>query len=269
MPATGRAISVVQTLQQQHLSTAIQQVNQAHQGPFSYRAVLLTAPRRGWVALVLEQKTVDWFLLRQLSANLGTGAFGLALHGVQLRYRYYHEGALVSAYESHLALRMAARLRQAVALGSIAQLDLEDPADALVAQRFQLHQQQHSWAQPSATEPLPAEVAQRYQGDVTALHPLLRSGIDPRYVQEALAPGYNPLAAWERLSASLNLPYLRGEEVVTLTEQATPLQMSAETLLDPDFWQAQGAFCPRAGCGCTSAPPYDHFPIGQAVRIVR
>lgn len=240
MQPSGRAFSFIQTNNPEALNAAIVMINRRRRIPIYYQRIIQTAPRRGWSALIFDGALIDHYLLRNLSGRLSTKAFGISTYNMQLSYRFHVQGQTQSAYESHLALMITDRVRRLLATGAIQELDLSEPAERLILQRYHAYQHNSAWTQPSARDEIPADIALYYTGNVTRIAELLKPGIDPRYVAEVLEPGFSSQTALQRLLESLVLPYLVGDEVTLLletTEQSpVPQRIDGTAILHPQQW---------------------------------
>jgi hypothetical protein len=222
------AYAFVQT--QQSLRNAIQLVNEARS--LSYASIIHTVAHRGWVALIFESGSVDNFLLRHLSEVAQTRAFGLSHPGIQLRYRLYHDGEIISAYESHMALQITDALRRLMVTNATHELDTTEPMTAWILHRYRQAQLQHNWEQPSPSDPIPQKLIDFYQPRVAALRPLLKSGVDEAFIAEVLQPGYSTDTVLERLFSAVTLPYL--DETLITPHGKT---LSGREIFNPVHWQ--------------------------------
>lgn len=236
------AFSFVQTNNPEALTAAIVFVNRRRRIPIYYERIIQTTPRRGWIALILDGSLIDQYLLRALSTRLQTTTFGISLYGVSLSYRLHTNGQTKAAYESHLALIITDRLRKLLASGATHELDLAEPAERLILQRYHEYQHSRAWTQPSARESIPDEVLKYYSGNITELKNILKPGVDPQFVGELLEPGYSPEMGLHRILESLAFPYLSEDEVIVAQkiENESPMlnQIQGAAILNPQLWKS-------------------------------
>lgn len=236
---TGRVFAFVKTQNMESLKTAIKDINRQPRPPFAYRRLVMTAPRRGWLALLFEADSIDFYLLRNVSKTLATETFGLSQFGVQISYRYYANGATHGAYESHLELKLAERLRRLLVTQNIKELDRHEPAESLVQYRFRQHQMTNSWELPSVQETIPPFVTKFYQGNIEHIKNLLKPDVNIHYIAEVLTPGYSPETIMERLLNALNLPYLsQADEIIYpyADDPSLKRSLAGAMMLDPRRW---------------------------------
>jgi len=238
MPTSGRAFAFVQVSNAEALSTAIAFVNRTRRIPVYYQRILQTAPRRGWTALIFDGSLIDHYLLRNLSGRLKTQSFGITNYNLQIGYRLHVHGQTKAAYESHLALMITDRLRRMLAAGSVEELDLSEPADRLILQRYHDYQHKRTWTQPSARDVIPDAIARYYAGDVSKITDILKPGIDPLFVGEVLEPGYSAHTATQRILDSLALPYLSQDEILVVPDAVgqAPRRIEGLNILNPEQW---------------------------------
>lgn len=238
MQTSGQAYAFVQVSNAETLTSAIAFVNRTRRIPIYYHRIIQTAPRRGWSALIFDGSLIDHYLLRNLSGRLRTQAFGLTSYNLQISYRLHVHGQTKAAYESHLALMITDRLRRLLAAGSVEELDLSEPADRLILQRYHDYQHKRTWTQPSARDTIPEPIVKYYGGDVTKLKDLLKPGIDPMFVAEVLEPGYSAQTAMQRILDSLALPYLSNDEILVHGETVgqAPFRVEGLSILKAQQW---------------------------------
>lgn len=207
-----RGFAFVKTKQQDALRSAITLVNRERQHAIGYQQIFMTSPRRGWIALVFDGVLIDQYLLRNISRRLETYTFGLSSFRMYISYRLHSNGKTIAAYESHLPLVIMERLRHVLSAGAVDELDLAEPAERVVLQRYHEYQLQGGWVKPSPGA-MPPEVESYYAGHAVDLGVVLKQGTDPRYIDEVLKPGYSIETALERLLGACALPYLHGDEI--------------------------------------------------------
>lgn len=233
------------------LVRAILQINITRRQRFFYRSLVLTAPRRGWVALLLGEGggMVDHLLMRNLSGRLRTIAFELRLGQQDLAYRFHQEGRTVSAFESNLAAYVSQRLRSIEASRDASVLDLSEPLERFVLKRY--HELQHPDTVITLSLKIPGLLQAHYSSDAASLTPLFR---DPAMVAEVtalLAPGLSPEQAFEGLVSALDLPFLPPDTLVISAPDGERL-ISGLEILRPDRWID---FLPEGWLRMPSIPP--------------
>ncbi len=235
----GRVFAFVKGQTQDSILHAIKEINRQRRPPFHYRRLILTASRRGWTALLWDDESVDFFLLRGLSKALSTETFGLSHNGMQIAYRYTSNGKPHAAFESHLQLKLTERLRRLMATQNLLELDLAEPAESLVLYRYRQLQSMNTWEQPSLQTEIPPQVMKFYQGNIQHLKPLLKPEVHLHYVAEVLTPGYSPETIMERLLNALALPYLTPSDEITYPYANDPSLkrvLAGSAIVDPKRW---------------------------------
>ncbi len=229
------AFVFIKTDDQVALGRAILRINAARRQRLAYASLLLTAPRRKWIALLLGRSgTVDHLLMRNLSGQLSTIAFELQLDEMGFLYRLHRVGRTVSAFESNLQFHANHRLQMLESSRDVNTLDLAEPIDRFVLRRFQ--ERQHPRA-PITTREIPRDVWSYYLGDPAKLRVVLRADVDEQYIASLLAPGFNPEAAFEQLVSVLDLPYLPSDDVLVSTGQGRERRVDGYALTRPETWQ--------------------------------
>lgn len=232
MQYQNRSFLFIQIRDVEQLTGAIQFINRRRRIPVYYNYIIQTTPRRGWSAILIETNICDYHLLRTMSNRLKTRAFGLSIQNMFLSFRYYQSGQTKSAYESHLALKITDRLRRLLITGSTDELDLAEPSERLILQRYHVHQQTNSWAQPSPRDAIPEEIQAHYRGNIEVLEDIFKPGTDIRFISEILEPGFSIETSLDRLLQALHLPYLYQEDVTVGTDIIKELD-----ILDANRWQ--------------------------------
>lgn len=218
------------------LGRAILQINATRRQRFFYRSVIVTAPRQGWIALLLGEGggMVDHLLLRNLSGKLTTRAFELRFGGHDVAYRLHQGGQTISAFESNLPYYVNSRLRILEAAQNAAVLDLGEPLERFVLKRYR--ELQHPGLVSTLTLRIPDVLQAHYSGDAVALASLLLPGSEVGYVSSLLAPGFNPQTAFEQLAAVLDLPFIH-DAALTVAWQGQAHEISGLMLTRPATWQ--------------------------------
>lgn len=236
----GRVFAFVKVQSLETLKASIKDINRQRTIPILYRRLIYTTPKRNWLALLFDNELVDFYLLRNLSKQLGSETFGLNLSGIQISYRYFTDGKIEAGYESHLELKIIDRLRRLIVTQNMDELDRNEPAEVFVQYLYRIYQQKGSvWETPSLDRPIPAHISNHYEGDITRLKPLLRADVDIRYVKEVLSPGYSPETVMERLINALQLPYLSPADEVLFSYDKDPSlkrSLNGPAILDPRRW---------------------------------
>jgi hypothetical protein len=211
---TLRALHFIKAHDFVTLTQAIGEINAVRRQRMPYDTVVVTAPRRGWMALLPGRHVLaDHLLLRNLSGRLSTRAFELQLGPLGFAYRLHAQGRTLSAFESNLPFYVNQRLRLLDSAQAVEILDLAEPIERFVLKRHQ--EQQHPGARIRTTLlDIPEELQTYYAGDAAALRLVLRSPVDQAYIARLLSPGFNPEAAFDNLVRLLDLPYLPPDEVL-------------------------------------------------------
>ncbi len=217
------------------LGRTILQVNATRRQRLFYRSLILTAPRRGWITLLLGGSgAVDHLLMRNLSGQLVTLAFELKLGILDFVYRLHREGRTISAFESNPLLYVNHRVQMIHSTQDLDILDLAEPLDRFVLKRY--HELRHSRTLVTTID-IPADVETYYRGDAASLRSVLRSDADEAYISTILAPGFSPEAAFEHLVSALDLPYLIQDYVIIRPEDAEPRHVTGYDITNPATWQ--------------------------------
>jgi hypothetical protein len=233
-------------------------VNRTRQHPNSYEWIIRTAPRSSWIALINSIGTPDHYLMRNLSGRLLAIAFELYADDLALSYRLHHRGQTVAAFESHLDLQIAQRLRLVVNTGDVRRLDLAEPIDRLVLRHYHDHHRSQPWAQATAPRSVPTQLQQHYAGQASDLNELLKSGSKSDYLDDVLQPGYAVETMLERFSSLLDLPYLPGD---TVEVPYTADDLSASIMANDDMMM-QHTIKGYDILAPTTWPPDAHLPEG-------
>jgi len=217
------------------LARAVLQINITRRQRFFYRSLVLTAPRRGWLALLLGEGggLVDHLLMRNLSGRLRTTAFELRLGQQDFAYRLHRDGRTVSSFESNLPAYVNQRLRSIEAVQDAAVLDLGEPLERFVLKRY--HDLQHPDTAITLSLKIPGVLQAHYSGDAASLSPLLRETVDTAHVAALLAPGFSPQQGFEGLVATLDLPYLPTDPQ-TVSVPGEEQVVGGYELVRPDRW---------------------------------
>ena len=85
----------VQTDDAEKLEGTIILVNRSRHHRLAYSRIIQTAPRRGWIALIIDSNSPDHYLFRNLSGRLDTTSFEFGRNGMQLYYRLHHKGRTI------------------------------------------------------------------------------------------------------------------------------------------------------------------------------
>lgn len=217
------------------LGRAILRINASRRQRLVYRSLILSAPRRGWITLLLGGGGMtDHLLLRNLSGRLSTLAFELHLGMIAFSYRLYREGRTVSAFESNLPFYVNNRLQMLRTPRDINILDLAEPVERLVLERF--HANQHPGRVLGMNIEIPEDIEAYYRGNPARLQPVLRPGVDEDYVASLLAPGFNPEGAFELLVSLLDLPYLPAD-TVEVGEGDAVRRITGYAITRPSTWR--------------------------------
>ncbi len=209
----SHALVFLKTQDQAGLPEAIWDINQIRRQRLYYSSLVLSAPRQGWVRLVIgESGVVDHLLMRNLSGRLGTLAFELQAGMLGFAYRLHEGGRTTGAFESNLTFYVNQRLQMITTPRDTELLDLVEPIERYVLKRYQARLRRRD-PQPTGRESLPDDLQAHYAGDASQLVPVLRPETDLTFVTRLLEPGFNPEAAFEYLISVLALPYLRADEV--------------------------------------------------------
>lgn len=211
----------VKTIDAEALTNAIIFVNRSRRHPFAYKRITQSAPRDGWIALILHHAAPDHYLMRNISGRLGVRVFELGTNGFSIMYRGHQNGKTIAAFESHLALWITQQLRALMATGHMAQIDLAEPAGRLILRRYHEYQRSWSWSASKANESVTPELERYYAPNASDFRDHLRTGTDLDYVQDLIKPGFSTTEAFERLLEVLNLPYLSGAPVIADVTTAT------------------------------------------------
>ena len=217
------------------LTQAIGEINAARRQRVVYDTVVVSAPRRGWMAILPgRQALADHLLLRNLSGRLATRTFELQLGPFGFAYRLHAQGRTLSAFESNLSFYVNQRLRQIDSAQAVELLDLAEPIERFVLRRYQ--EQQHPGARIRMTLlDIPEELQAYYAGDAAALRLVLRGPADQAYVKRLLSPGFNPEAAFDHLVRLLDLPYLPPDEV-RVTYPTGDANVAGYAITAPTTW---------------------------------
>jgi hypothetical protein len=219
------------------LGRAILRINLTRRQQFFYRSLVLSAPRRGWIAILLGEGggLIDHLLLRNLSGKLETLAFELRLGRFDVAYRLHREGRTVAAFESNLPYYVNHRLRMIETADDVTVLDLGEPIERFVLKRY--HDLQHPNAAITLSLRLPDALHDHYAGTPELLRPLLRYDADVAYIQRLLTPGYNPERVFEHLMELLDLPYLPQDDGLTIpSPDGTVQKIDGLAITRPATW---------------------------------
>lgn len=217
-------LAFVKTNDLENLSNAITFINRARRYPFRYKRLIQTAPRNGWVALILFSPIPDHYLLRNVSGRCNVRAFELSTNDISMSYRLHQDGKTIAAYESHLSLWISQQLRTLLGTGDVSQIDLAEPAGRLILKRYHEYRRQWTWSATSANESVTTDIAWHYAGRAEELKDLLDKNTDIQYVQDIIKPGFSVESAFERLIEVLDLPYIKGDPVMIDVEADQPVK---------------------------------------------
>ncbi len=225
----------LQARDQAGLPEVIWDINQVRRQRLYYSSLILSAPRQGWIRLIIgESGMVDHLLMRNLSGRLSTLAFELQSGMLGFAYRVYEGGRTTGAFESNLTFYINQRLQMLSAPREAELLDLADLVERYVLKRYQ-EGLRRSGSHLAGRESLPDDLQAFYAGDVKQLAPVLKPETDLAFVRRLLEPGFNPQAAFNHLLSVLALPYL-GPDEVNLFGLAGMAQPGREAAL-PEGWR--------------------------------
>lgn len=213
-------------------------INRARHQAISYRRIIKTAARRGWIALMIDSAEPDHYLLRNLSARLKTQAFAFGLNDYGLYYRLFDNGQSLSAYESNIEAWIENQLRTLTNTGDVLAVDLAEPGGRLVLKHFHEHQRSRSWTQPVTIAHIPDAVRAFYAGHLEEIAHLFTADTAVSYMQGITAPDFDPDDGLNRLANGLNLPYTVGDivEAPGLANDAEPRIVKGYEILRPSTW---------------------------------
>jgi hypothetical protein len=233
---TPHAFVFIRHQSQPAVGRAVLEINSIRRQRFFYPSLILSVPRRGWMALLLGEGggLTDHLLLRNLSGILQTTAFELRLGYLDFAYRVHRNGRTVAAFESNLPYYINHRLNMVEASNNIGLLDLGEPIERLVLKRW--HDLQHPSAVVTLSLTIPEDLQLRYSGDVADLSNLLRPDTDAKYVASLLAPGFNPEKAFTNLVEVLDFPYLPDDFVTSTDHDGVERQFSGFEVTKPATW---------------------------------
>lgn len=232
---TPHSLVFIKCDDQPALGRAVLQVNASRRQRLFYTSLILTAPRRGWIAMLLGGSgAVDHLLMRNLSGQLDTLAFELKLGILDFVYRLHRNGRTIGAFESNPLLYVNHRMQMIQSSQDLDILDLAEPLDRFVLKRY--HELQHPRT-PVTTVDIPADVETYYRGDVVDLRLVLRADADESFIASVLAPGFSPEAAFGHLVAVLDLPYVNQDYVILRPEEGEPRHINGFEITDPATWQ--------------------------------
>jgi hypothetical protein len=177
--------------------------------PYDY--LIQSDARQGWTAILIPEMAEDHYLMRNLSGRLNGVAFELVYRGLAFGYRIHEGGQTIDSFESNLSMAVNYRILQLRDSAHVRFLDLAEPLDRFVLQRYQ--GSQYTRQRDIELEEIPQRLIKAYAGNVMALSPFLSLGTDINYVARLLEPGYSPEVAFEWLLNVLNLPYLPSDSV--------------------------------------------------------
>lgn len=224
------SFAFVESTDPDRLEKAIVIINRSRQHPVPCKRVIRTAPRRGWMAIILDCDDPDHYLLRNLSGRLQTTTFELGIKGARFYYRLHRDGETRHAHESQPAQWIEQQLGELLSTNSITQLDLGEPAGRFILRCYHDYQRTRGWSAALIHQQLPDELMTYYHGEITDLEPLLIPGVDRDNLARIFAPDVSASAALDRLAVCLDLPYLIGDRV----EVALKNHMQSSARHDPN-----------------------------------
>lgn len=210
----------VKTIDAEALTKAIIFVNRSRHHPFNYKRITQSAPRSGWIAIVIHHPASDHYLLRNISGRLSVRTVELGTNGFSIAYRVHQNGKTTGAFESHLALWITQQLRALMATGNMAQIDLAEPAGRLILRRY--HEYRRSWSSSKANESVTPDLKRYYDPNPSDLAEFLKTGTDISYVRDVIKPGFSATEAFTRLLEVLELPYIDGAPVIAELANSKP-----------------------------------------------
>jgi hypothetical protein len=182
----------LKTQDQAGLPEAIWDINQIRRQRLYYSSLVLSAPRQGWVRLVIgESGVVDHLLMRNLSGRLGTLASSFRPGCSVLRTGCTRVARTTGAFESNLTFYVNQRLQMIATPRDTELLDLVEPIERYVLKRYQARLRRRD-PQATGRESLPDDLQAHYAGDASQLVPVLRPETDLAFVRPAAGTRLQP-----------------------------------------------------------------------------